>query len=159
MNILIYNLTHIILFPFFLIFLILRLFNKKENSESFFQKLFCKGDKNYYSYIIHVASVGELNSIHYLVQNIPQEKKILITCSTLSAHELASKKYKQCSIKYLPYDFYPLVRVFLAKNMTDKFVWIDSEIWPNYLHILKSKKIPTYLINGRYLKKVLEDGK
>ena len=153
MNILIYNLTHIILFPFFLIFLILRLFNKKENLESFFQKLFCKGDKNYYGYIIHVASVGELNSINYLIQKIPQEKRILITCSTLSAHKLASKKYKQCSVKYLPYDFYPLVRVFLAKNMTDKFIWIDSEIWPNYLRILKSKKIPTYLINGRISEK------
>ena len=153
MNILIYNLTHIILFPFFLIFLILRLFNKKENSESFFQKLFCKGDKNYYGYIIHVASVGELNSINYLIQKIPQEKRILITCSTLSAHKLASKKYKQCSVKYLPYDFYPLVRVFLAKNMTDKFIWIDSEIWPNYLRILKSKKITTYLINGRISEK------
>jgi len=92
MNILIYNLTHIILFPFFLIFLILRLLNKKENLESFFQKLFCKGDKNYYCYIIHVASVGELNSIHYLIQKIPQEKKNINYLLNIKCPQVGIKK-------------------------------------------------------------------
>ena len=92
MNILIYNLIHIILFPFFLIFLILRLFNRKENSESFFQKLFCKGNKNYYDYIIHVASVGELNSIHYLIHKIPLEKKNINYLFDIKCTQVGFKK-------------------------------------------------------------------
>ena len=62
-------------------------------------------------------------------------------------------KYSQYKILYLTYDFYPLVNIFLSKYKTRKFIWIDSEIWPNYLYGLKSRKIQTYLINARMSEK------
>jgi len=109
MNILIYNFIHIIAFPFILIFFIFRIVLKKENFNSFSQKLLVFGKKENYDYIIHVASVGELNSISFLINEISENKKILITCSTLSAYKLAINKYSQYKILYLTYDFYPLV--------------------------------------------------
>jgi len=153
MNILIYNFIHIIAFPFILIFFIFRIILKKENFNSFSQKLLVFGKKENYDYIIHVASVGELNSISFLINEISENKKILITCSTLSAYKLAINKYSQYKILYLTYDFYPLVNLFLSKYKTRKFIWIDSEIWPNYLYGLKSRKIQTYLINARMSEK------
>ena len=153
MNILIYNLIQIIAFPFILIFLICRIILKKENFNSFSQKLLVIGKKEKYDYIIHVSSVGELNSINFLINKISKNKKILITCSTLSAYKLAINKFNQYKIRYLTYDFYPLVSIFLSKYKTYKFIWIDSEIWPNYLYSLKSKKIETYLVNARISEK------
>jgi len=153
MNILIYNFIYIIAFPFIFIFFIFRIILKKENFNSFSQKLLVFGKKESYDYIIHVASVGELNSINFLIKEISENKKILITCSTLSAYKLAIDKYSQYKICFLTYDLYPLVNIFLSKYKTHKFIWIDSEIWPNYLHSLRSRKIQTYLVNARISEK------
>ncbi len=153
MNILIYNIIQLFLFPFFLFFFCFRILLKKENLHSFFQKLLTLGKINSYDYIVHVASVGELNSISFLAKEIFINKKILITCSTLSSYKLAISKYKQYKIQYLPYDFYILVNIFLAKNKTNKFIWTDSEIWPNYLYSLRSRNIKTYLVNARISEK------
>ena len=153
MNILIYNISHLFIFPFFLFFFGFRFLFKKENVNSFLQKLLSAGSVNNYDYIIHVASIGELNSINFIIKEIFTNKKILITCSTLSSYQLAINKYAQFKIQYLPYDFYPLVNIFLTKNKTDKFIWIDSEIWPNYLYALRARNIKTYLINARISEK------
>ena len=67
MNILIYNFIHIIAFPFILIFFIFRIILKKENFNSFSQKLLVNLKKENYDYIIHVASVGEFKLLRILV--------------------------------------------------------------------------------------------
>ena len=150
MNIIIYNLIQIIIFPIFIIFIIIRLVLKKENLESIFQKFSINNGKVLeFDYIFHVASIGELNSISFILDYLGNRKKILITCSTITSYHLATNRKKNYQVKFLPYDFYPLVKLFLFKYKTKKFIWIDSEIWPNYLFALKINKIKIYLLNAR----------
>ena len=101
-----------------------------------------------FDYLIHFASIGELNSINYLIENL-SSKKVLLTCSTLSSYTLAKQKYQNYSVIFLPLDFRWNINKFLHHIKIKKIIWIDSEIWPNWLIISNKKKIRNILVNGR----------
>ena len=146
-----YNFLQVIFFPIFLIVAFFRIIFKKENFTSFTQKVLCKynfSELKEFDYLIHFSSIGELNSIDYLLDNL-SNKKILLTCSTLSSYNLAKKKYQKYLIIFLPLDFKWSVKKFLNHIKIKKIIWIDSEIWPNWLFISKRKKIKSVLVNGR----------
>ena len=146
-----YNFLQVIFFPIFLFIAFVRIILKKENFTSFNQKFLCNynfSELNEFDYLIHFSSIGELNSIDYLVENL-SNKKILLTCSTLSSYNLAKKKYQKYSIIFLPLDLKWNINKFLNHIKIKKIIWIDSEIWPNWLTISKRKKIKNLLVNGR----------
>ena len=146
-----YNFLQIILFPIFFFIAFFRIIFKKENYTSFAQKVLCNynfSELKEFDYLIHFSSIGELNSIDYLVENL-SSKKILLMCSTLSSYNLAKKKYQKYSIIFLPLDFKWNINKFLNHIKIKKIIWIDSEIWPNWLTISKRKKIKNILVNGR----------
>ncbi len=146
-----YNFLQVIFFPIFILITFFRIIFKKENFNSFSQKVFCNynfSELAEFEYLIHFSSIGELNSIDYLVENL-SNKKILLTCSTLSSYNLAKNKYQKYSIIFLPLDFKWSINKFLDHIKIKKIIWIDSEIWPNWLIISKRKKIKSVLVNGR----------
>tara|TARA_B100000900_G_scaffold360731_1_gene333002 strand:- start:1192 stop:2352 length:1161 start_codon:yes stop_codon:yes gene_type:complete len=146
-----YNFLQVIFFPIFLLIALLRIIFKKENFTSFNQKVLSNynfSELKDFDYLIHFSSIGELNSINYLVENL-FNKKILLTCSTLSSYNLAKKKYQNYSIIFLPLDFKWNINKFLNHIKIKKIIWIDSEIWPNWLIISNRKKIKNILVNGR----------
>ena len=124
-----------------------RIIFNKECFTSFNQKFFCKynfAQLDNFDYLIHFASIGELNSINYLIENL-SGKKILLTCSTLSSYNLAKKRYQKYSVIYLPLDFRWNINKFLHHVKIKKIIWIDSEIWPNWLINFKQKKNKKYI--------------
>ncbi len=146
-----YRLFQIIFFPIILFIGLIRIYNKKENYLSYKQKIF--SIQNYKqidqsNYLIHFASIGELNSINFLI-NCLDNKDIILSCSTLSSYELSKKKYPNILCIFLPLDFFWNVNNFLSKTNFKKILWIDSEIWPNWLLISKKKNIKNVLVNGR----------
>ena len=155
MNIFSYNVIIYFFYPIIFLIGLLRLILKKENYLSFKQKFFANHDYSKFqkaSIIIHFASIGELNSIKFLVDNLNNEE-ILLTCSTLSSYNLSKKKYPHLNIIFLPIDFQWNVRKFISNINLEKILWIDSEIWPNWLNCSKKAKIKNILINGRLSKK------
>ena len=146
-----YNILQIIFFPIIFFIAFIRIIFNKENLTSFGQKFLCKynfSQLNNFDYLIHFASIGELNSINYLIENLSSEK-VLLTCSTLSSYNLAKKKYQKYSVVFLPLDFRWNINKFLHHIKIKKIIWIDSEIWPNWLIISNRKKIKNILVNGR----------
>ncbi|GIR65306.1 MAG: hypothetical protein CM15mP70_04130 [Pelagibacteraceae bacterium] len=146
-----YNILQIIFFPIIFFIALFRIIFNKENFTSFTQKFLCNynfSELDKFDYLIHFSSIGELNSINYLIENL-STKKILLTCSTLSSYNLAKKKYQKYSVIFLPLDFKWNINKFLQHIKIKKIIWIDSEIWPNWLIISKRKKIKNILINGR----------
>ena len=150
-----YNFLQILFFPIFFLLALFRIVLNKENFKSIKQKVLC----NYnftklreLDYLIHFSSIGELNSINYLIENL-STKKIILSCSTLSSYNLAKKKYQNFLIIFLPLDFSWNINKFLSHTNIKKIIWIDSEIWPNWLIISKRKKIKNILINGRLSEK------
>lgn len=150
-----YNFLQILFFPIFFLLALFRIVLNKENLKSIKQKVLC----NYnftklreLDHLIHFSSIGELNSINYLIENL-STKKIILSCSTLSSYNLAKKKYQNFLIIFLPLDFSWNINKFLSHTNIKKIIWIDSEIWPNWLIISKRKRIKNILINGRLSEK------
>ena len=86
-----YKCLQFIIYPFVIVFSFIRILLNKENFYSIKQKLFCIYDFekiNNLDIAIHFASIGELNSTKYIINNL-YNKKILLSCSTLSSYNLA----------------------------------------------------------------------
>ncbi len=155
MNIFSYNIILTFFYPIILLIGMMRLSFRKENYLSFQQKFFANHDYSKFqkvNIIIHFASIGELNSIKFLLDKLNNEG-ILLTCSTLSSYNLSKKKYPHINIIFLPIDFQWNVKRFISNINVEKILWIDSEIWPNWLNYSKKAKIKNILVNGRLSKK------
>lgn len=102
---------------------------------------------------IHVASVGEAQSMLALINTILQSQKnlhILVTSGTVtSAHILQSRLPERTCHQYIPVDHPEWVRRFLDHWKPNCILWAESELWPNMMMQIKKRNIPTALINGR----------
>lgn len=144
------------------IIIILRLIKKKENFYRFKEKYCFFSEKRRAGKLIwfHGASVGELQSIMPLIQQLEKDhkiKQILITSNTLSSSKIIKKNnFKKVTHQFFPIDTNILTKNFLNYWQPKAIFFIDSEIWPNMIYNIKKYKIPLALINGRITKKTFK---
>ena len=161
--ILIYRFIINAFFPLIVIIIFFRTWYKKEDKKRFKEKIFSTSlnvVKNYKKKLIwfHVASIGELKSIVPLIKKLNKNNKyaFLITTVTLSSAQLiANNLFNQKNIthRFFPIDKLGLVKKFLNSWSPNLIIFVDSEIWPNFLLEIKKRKIPLILLNGRITKK------
>ena len=152
-----------ILFPFIVILTFIRTKLNKEDKIRYKEKLFTtsfKVKKKSKKKLIwfHAASIGELNSIIPLIKRIDEKNnfEFLITTVTLSSSRLILKEFnnkKNISHRFFPIDKMNLVKNFIKNWSPNLILFIDSEIWPNFLLEINRKSIPLILLNGRITKK------
>ncbi len=102
---------------------------------------------------LHAVSVGEtLATIQFqklLKEKFP-EYKLLFTTTTETGYKIAREKCSSAdAIFYFPLDFQFSVHSFINKFNVKLLVLTETEVWPNLLKILKKRKIPSAIINGR----------
>ncbi len=154
-----YNLIMIIIIVFSPIIIILRIFKKKENPKRFLEKFsyFKKKKRNGKLIWFHCSSVGEFLSIVPLIEKLEVEKdikNILITTSTLSSSKIFDIfKFKKTFHQFYPIDNSLIINRFLNYWKPNAVFFVESEIWPEMLNILKQKKIKIFLLNARISKK------
>lgn len=106
----------------------------------------------------HAASLGEFEQGRPIMEKIRSrhpEYSIILTFYSPSGYEVR-KDYKGADIVcYLPFDTKIHVKRFIKKVNPKIAFFIKYEFWPNYLHELKKKNIPTYLISGAFRKEQL----
>lgn len=141
-----------IILPFWLI---AGLFNRKLLT-GFKEKLgFFNFDNNQKkSIIFYGVSVGETQALEKILKDAKQEfpdKNIIVVTGTKTGQELAHKKYSEiCDfITYFPFDFPFCVKSFLKKTNPEMICIMETEMWPNFISIVSSRKIPLFIINGR----------
>ena len=148
--------TILILSPIIIIFRILK---NKEDPIRFKEKLGIFEKKSIKGKLIwfHGSSVGEILSIIPLVEKFEKNKnikKILITSNTFSSSKVLKKfKLKKTIHQFLPIDSRILVKKFLSNWEPSVAIFIESEIWPNFINEINRKEIPLILINARMTKK------
>jgi 3-deoxy-D-manno-octulosonic-acid transferase len=138
--------------------ILFRILKGKEDSKRFKEK-FCiyskKKDKK--KIWIHAASVGELMSVIPILKKLEDNKKIkniILTTSTTSSAKIFNKiKLKKTIHLYFPLDTNFITKKFIEYWQPQLAIFIDSEIWPNMLKNLESKKIPIIILNARITKK------
>ncbi len=160
---LIYRYLINIFFPLIILITFLRSLFNKEDKKRFKEKLFSSSfniKRNYNKQLIwfHAASIGELKSIIPLIKRLDEKKPIefLITTVTLSSSNLISKELSD--VRDITHRFFPIDKLNLIKRFLDEWspnlaVFVDSEIWPNFILEIKKRKIPLVLLNARITRK------
>lgn len=102
---------------------------------------------------IHAVSVGEVNAAIPLVKILLQEFPdlgILVTTSTLTGSDILLSKLKtKVHHQYLPLDLPYVINRFLKFWQPRLLILLETEIWPNFIHICNKKNIPSVLANAR----------
>ena len=156
----IYRFFTTLFFPLILILIFFRKFLGKEDERRYKEKIFSSSfysNRNLKKKLIwlHAASIGEVTSIMPIIKKLSQknsELNFLLTTITLSSGNLIKKKfseYENIEHRYLPIDSSHLVKNFLNVWRPDLIIFVDSEIWPNFLIEIEKRKIKSLLINAR----------
>lgn len=158
----IYKILSIIFFPLIALYICIRALNGKENKSRLKERFGYASIKRPQGEIIwvHAVSVGEANSALILVEEllkISPRIKILFTTTTItSAAILVSKinAYQGRVIhQFLPIDSYFVVKKFLKYWHPRAALFVESEIWPNFITVARSHAVSSFLINARISKK------
>ncbi len=150
-------------FPIIIILIFLRRWFNKEHKIRFKEKLFSSAfdvKKNQDKKLVwfHAASIGELKSVVPLIKKLNENNQLefLITTTTLSSSRLISEELsekKNIIHRFFPIDKLSLVKEFLNKWSPNFIIFVESEIWPNFIFEIKKRNIPLILLNGRITKK------
>ena len=139
------------------IFLIIRVYKKKEDQFRYKEKLGIYKLKNTDRVLwFHASSLGEIKSILPLIFFYnKQNKKILITTVTKSSAEYCKSIFKKNSNiihQYAPLDTPIIVKRFLNHWRPYLAIFVESELWPNLL-FQSAKNSKIILLNARLSKK------
>ena len=100
----------------------------------------------------HVASVGESLSILKLMERLCQETDahFLVTSGTVTSANIMAKRLPDRAMhQYVPLDHPAYVTAFLKHWSPDLAIWVESELWPNLVHLTSQRQIPCVLLNAR----------
>ena len=103
----------------------------------------------------HVSSLGEYEQALPVIEKIKSQYadyQILLTFFSPSGYEVKKDKTPADCVSYLPVDTRKNVQKFLDLVQPDAVFFVKYDLWPNYLHGLKKRNIPTYLISGLFTK-------
>ena len=153
-----YRILTFFLFPIFVIITYLRRFADKEDKIRFKEKISINESFfpiNKKVVWIHAASIGETNSVLPLIQEIIKNNQkifVLLTTTTLTSSQIVNKtglKQNNFQHRFFPLDVQFLVKKFLDYWKPETIIFVDSEVWPNYLLEISKRNIPLMLLNGR----------
>ena len=88
--------------------------------------------------VFHAVSVGETNAIINTVKAYKEkypERKIIITNTTQTGHDIAKKVFKDIAdeITFFPFDFAFSVNSFFNTYKPNKVIIAETEIWPAFV--------------------------
>jgi 3-deoxy-D-manno-octulosonic-acid transferase len=102
---------------------------------------------------LHAVSVGETRAAAPLIsawRAQHPECAILLTHTTPTGRETGKTLFgEQIEQAYLPYDFPPLVWLFLRRARPSLGVIMETELWPNLFAACKRRNVPLLLVNAR----------
>ena len=159
-----YRFLTFLLFPIFIIILYFRSLSGKEDKLRFLEKISVRKNSSLDQkkvFWIHAASIGETNSVLPLIREIIKKDNkisVLLTTTTYSSSQLINKsKFNRNNFqhRFFTLDIKFLVKKFLDHWQPEIAMFVDSEVWPNYLIELSNRKTPLILLNGRITMKTL----
>lgn len=102
---------------------------------------------------LHAASVGESQSMLSVIDRLLTERpalNVLITTGTVTSARILAERLPPTVIhQYTPVDSLPWVRRFLDHWRPNLVLWVESELWPNFLIETSGRDVPMVLVNAR----------
>jgi len=102
---------------------------------------------------VHAVSVGEVSAIHPLLKELraacPQGC-LLLSTGTESGQKIAKERVTEAAaIFFFPFDLPFIVKRVIRRLRPELFILAETEIWPNFLRVVKEEGGRTMLANGR----------
>ena len=141
-----YKLVTYLIRPFIFLYILRRLSKGKEDKSRILERYGVSdiGRKDGRVIWFHAASIGESLSILPLLKKLNSDKsidQIIVTTGTkTSADILKYKLNKKIIHQYIPFDIPSFINKFLNHWKPSLAIFVESEIWPNFLTELKKKK-------------------
>lgn len=155
---LLYNLVILLVSPAILAFLGMQCFLHKRYRESLGSRLGFLPDaageygRNGPAVWIHAVSMGEVMAAIPLVRGLRKcypGARLMISTVTDTGQATARQKLPEVDrIIYFPFDLPWVVHRVIRKFRPALFVFLETEIWPNFLFALSREGIPTVMVNG-----------
>jgi len=104
---------------------------------------------------IHAVSVGECVAAKPIIAALKQEMPdvaVALSTTTDTGRELAQRMLSNGEIELafgFPLDVPFVVTRVLNALSPDAIGFVETELWPNLLHLARRQSIPTFLLNGR----------
>ncbi|MFZ3122349.1 MAG: 3-deoxy-D-manno-octulosonic acid transferase [Thermodesulfovibrionales bacterium] len=102
---------------------------------------------------VHAVSVGEVIASLPLLQKLkdryPSVSLVLSTITDTGQRVALEKVPDRTKVIYLPFDLSFILERTLKNIQPNLFITIETELWPNLLLMLKKRKIPAVVMNGR----------
>ncbi|MCD6047773.1 MAG: 3-deoxy-D-manno-octulosonic acid transferase [Gammaproteobacteria bacterium] len=102
---------------------------------------------------VHAVSVGETIAIRPLIDALLQKYpnyRILLTNGTITGRHRAEALFgNRLLYSYAPYDVPQIIKRFLFRVKPALVLIMETELWLNWMYVLKSPHIPVMLVNGR----------
>ena len=102
---------------------------------------------------IHAVSVGEVRAAACLISQIREkfpDRKILLSTFTSTGNKIARRMGAHVDgVIFFPVDHPWIVRRALKFFDPSLLIFLETEIWPNFLRSAYSRGIPTLLLSGR----------
>jgi len=106
---------------------------------------------------LHAVSVGETIAIRPLVEALLKQypdHKIWITNGTINGRARTQALFGNRVLNsYAPYDLPSATRRFIQSVHPVLVLIMETEVWPNWMHVLHEKNIPVILVNARLSEK------
>ncbi len=110
---------------------------------------------------LHAVSVGETMAARPVAKALKQELpncRIGLSCITDTGFETAQAAQKAGEVDaifFYPLDLPIFVRRALKSVRPDVFLTMETELWPNFLHLARQSGAKTVLVNGRVSDRML----
>jgi 3-deoxy-D-manno-octulosonic-acid transferase len=102
---------------------------------------------------LHAVSVGEVNVCTQLIRAIepraPNLKIVVSTTTSTGMAELRRKLPSHIEKIYYPIDRRAWVRRAVSVIHPEAVIFVEAEIWPNFIWRLRDMRIPAFLVNAR----------
>ena len=102
---------------------------------------------------VHAVSVGEVLAAEPVIRALQKrfpEKDIIITSMTPTSSEQIYKLFGDTVFHvYAPYDLPIMVKAFLRRVKPAFLIIMETELWPNTIHLARKKGCPVVIVNAR----------
>ena len=162
----IYQIFSTIILPFLFFYILNRKKKSKEHPHRFLERFAITKiakPQNCQLFWVHAVSVGESNSAWVLIENLLKFSpniNILFTSTSTTSAQIIEQKILQNELfknrvihQFLPVDSYFIVQKFLNHWRPRACIFVESEIWPNFIYCARKKAILSFLINARISQK------